>query len=86
MPRSTRREQVRASFHTNPEANLERYRSVFITSVLILWAFQLTLDPTKPLDDMGFINGIHQPCSIEFNTRISETDLRRIIENHFEVA
>ncbi|KAJ8580950.1 cytochrome P450 [Rhizopogon salebrosus TDB-379] len=61
-------------------------RSVFITSVLILWAFQLSLDPTKPLDDMGFINGIHQPCSIEFNTRISETDLRRIMDNHFEVA
>ncbi|OAX33123.1 cytochrome P450, partial [Rhizopogon vinicolor AM-OR11-026] len=30
-------------------------RSVFISSVLILWAFQLTLDPTKPLHDMGFM-------------------------------
>ncbi|OJA09981.1 hypothetical protein AZE42_09942 [Rhizopogon vesiculosus] len=55
-------------------------RSVFITSLLILWAFQLTLDPTKPLDDMGFLNGNYRPCSIEFRMRISETELRRIME------
>ncbi|KAJ8595256.1 cytochrome P450, partial [Rhizopogon salebrosus TDB-379] len=29
-------------------------RSVFITSLLLLWAFQLTLDPMQPLDDMAF--------------------------------
>ncbi|KAG2033772.1 cytochrome P450, partial [Suillus americanus] len=28
-------------------------RSVFITALLILWAFKLTLDPMKPLQDMG---------------------------------
>jgi len=26
-----------------------------------LWAFQLTLDPTKPLDDMGYMNGKLDP-------------------------
>ncbi|OJA08123.1 hypothetical protein AZE42_08433 [Rhizopogon vesiculosus] len=55
-------------------------RSVFITSLLILWAFQLTLDPTKPLDDMGFLNGNPQPFSIEAKTRVPETELRRIME------
>ncbi|KAG2035454.1 cytochrome P450, partial [Suillus americanus] len=32
-------------------------RSVFIATLLILWAYKLTLDPTKPLDDMGFMSG-----------------------------
>ncbi|KAG1872488.1 cytochrome P450 [Suillus subalutaceus] len=32
-------------------------RSVFITALLTLWAFKLTLDPTKPLEDMGFMGG-----------------------------
>ncbi|OJA13777.1 hypothetical protein AZE42_07459 [Rhizopogon vesiculosus] len=64
-------------------------RSVFINSVLILWAFQLTLDPTKPLDDMGFMTGMpldEEPCVIEFKTRISETELRRIMQCYPEVA
>ncbi|KAG1750423.1 cytochrome P450 [Suillus paluster] len=63
-------------------------RSVFINSLLILWAFRLTLDPTKPLDDMAYMNGemFKRPCAIEFETRIPETDLRRIMQNYPEVA
>ncbi|KAG0696657.1 cytochrome P450 [Suillus ampliporus] len=63
-------------------------RSVFICSVLILWAFRLALDPTKPLDDMGFMNAemSKQPCSIEFETRIPETELRSMMQNYPEVA
>ncbi|KAG1718603.1 cytochrome P450 [Suillus lakei] len=57
-------------------------RSVFITSLLILWAFQLTLDPTKPLDDMGFMRGNLQSCAIEFKTRVPETELRRMMQNN----
>ncbi|KAG2143792.1 cytochrome P450 [Suillus bovinus] len=56
--------------------------SVFINAVLVLWAFQLTLDRTKPLDDMAFMNGIspnEQPCTIDFQTRIPEAELRRIM-------
>ncbi|KAG2066651.1 cytochrome P450 [Suillus decipiens] len=53
-------------------------RSLFISTVLILWAFQLTLDPTQPLDDMGFMNSekTHRPCSIKFELRIPEAELR----------
>ncbi|KAG2063131.1 cytochrome P450 [Suillus decipiens] len=53
-------------------------RSLFISTVLILWAFRLTLDPTQPLDDMGFMSSerTHQPCSIEFELRIPEAELR----------
>ncbi|KAG1799006.1 cytochrome P450 [Suillus plorans] len=64
-------------------------RTVFISAVLILWAFQLTLDPTQPLDDMGFMNTekahrpfTYRPCTIDFKTRIPETELRRIMQNY----
>lgn len=56
--------------------------SVFINTVLVLWAFRLTLDRTKPLDDAAFMNGTlpnEQPCTIDFQTRIPEAELRRIM-------
>ncbi|KAG0694284.1 cytochrome P450 [Suillus ampliporus] len=63
-------------------------RSIFINTLLILWAFRLTLDPTKPLDDMGYMNGEIEtrPCAIEFEARIPEAELRSIMENDSEVA
>ncbi|KAG1750485.1 cytochrome P450 [Suillus paluster] len=63
-------------------------RSVFINSLLILWAFRLTLDPTKPFDDMGFITRqiSKRPSAIEFETRIPDTEIRRMMQNYPEVA
>ncbi|KAG0692632.1 cytochrome P450 [Suillus ampliporus] len=65
-------------------------RSIFISSLLILWAFRLTPDPTKPFDDMGFMNGVisnsKRPCAIEFEARFPETELRRMMQNYPEVA
>ncbi|KAG1719654.1 cytochrome P450 [Suillus lakei] len=64
-------------------------QSVFINSLLILWAFQLTLDPTKPLDDWGFMTGAmpnDRPCAIDFKTRFSEVELRRMMQNYPDVA
>ncbi|KAG2145591.1 hypothetical protein BD769DRAFT_847766 [Suillus cothurnatus] len=59
-------------------------RSVFINSLLIFWAFQLTLDPTKPLDDMGMMIGekSDNPCTIKFETRIPATELRLMMRNY----
>ncbi|KAG1736220.1 cytochrome P450 [Suillus lakei] len=57
-------------------------RSVFITALLILWAFKLTLDPTKPLDDMGFMTGLMP----NFEKRIPETELRSMMQHYPEVA
>ncbi|OJA11823.1 hypothetical protein AZE42_07786 [Rhizopogon vesiculosus] len=59
-------------------------RSVFINSLLILWAFQLTLDPTAPLNDMGFMKGdlLQAPCAIDFKTRLPETELRHMMQSH----
>ncbi|KAG1845716.1 cytochrome P450 [Suillus subalutaceus] len=61
-------------------------RSVFINLLLILWAFQLSLDPTKLQDDMGFTNVmmLNDPCTIEFQTRVPEAELRRMMQNHPE--
>ncbi|KAG1899818.1 cytochrome P450 [Suillus fuscotomentosus] len=59
-------------------------RSVFINSLLILWAFQLSLDATKPQDDMGFMNTFmpNVKCAIEFQARIPEVELRRMMQNY----
>ncbi|KAG0705942.1 cytochrome P450 [Suillus ampliporus] len=63
-------------------------KSVFINSLLILWAFRLALDPTKPLDDMGYMNGelSNRPCSIKFEMRVPETELRHMMHNYPEVV
>jgi hypothetical protein len=61
---------------------------VFINSVLILWAFQLSLDPSKPQDDTGFMNVPmpNVPCAIKFQTRVPEVELRRMMQNYPEAG
>ncbi|KAG2137960.1 cytochrome P450 [Suillus clintonianus] len=64
-------------------------RAIFITSLLNLWAFQLTVDRTKPLDDFGYLDGVmpyDRPCAIDFKTRIPEDELRLMMQNYTEVA
>lgn len=71
------------------QVHFEWHRSVFINSLLILWAFHLVLDPTRPLDDMGFMSGVFenaQPCTIEFRTRLPKTELKRMMHNDPDVA
>ncbi|KAG0703536.1 cytochrome P450, partial [Suillus ampliporus] len=58
-------------------------RAVFIHSLLVLWAFQITLDRTKPVDDMGYMIGVVpdvQPCTVQFESRIPESTLRRMMQ------
>jgi hypothetical protein len=61
---------------------------VFINSLLILWAFQLSLDPTKPQDDMGFMNATvpNAPLAIKFKPRVPEVELRRMMKNYPEAG
>ncbi|KAG1807822.1 cytochrome P450 [Suillus subaureus] len=64
-------------------------RSVFITALLIIWAYKLTLDPTKPLESMGFMAGSVPdvlPCTLEFEKRIPETELRNMMQHYPEVV
>ncbi|KAG2137440.1 cytochrome P450 [Suillus bovinus] len=60
-------------------------RSVWINSALLFWAFQLTLDPTKPLNDMGFMVTPHIPCHIVFTPRILDAEIRGIMDIYPEV-
>ncbi|KAG2117410.1 cytochrome P450 [Suillus cothurnatus] len=64
-------------------------RSVFIITLLMLWAYKLTLDPTKPLEDMALMAGSMPnvlPCTFEFEKRIPETELRSMIQHYPETA
>ncbi|KAG1875735.1 cytochrome P450 [Suillus subluteus] len=63
-------------------------RSVFIATLLNLWAYKLTLDPTKSLDDMGFMAGSisEVPCTFKFEKRIPETELRSMLQHYPEVV
>jgi hypothetical protein len=55
-----------------------------MNSLLILWAFQLTPDPTRSLDDMYFINGMLNDWAyrIDFKARIPEVELRSMMEGY----
>ncbi|KAG1740832.1 cytochrome P450 [Suillus paluster] len=62
-------------------------RSIFINSVLMFWAFQVTLDATKPLNDMEYLSGVMplvQPCALEFKKMIPESEIRRMLKNYPE--
>ncbi|KAG1742506.1 cytochrome P450 [Suillus lakei] len=64
-------------------------RSIFINSVLIFWAFHVTLDDTKPLNDMGYLDGVMPPvppCTLDFKARIPEQEIRRMLQNYPEGA
>ncbi|KAG1856694.1 cytochrome P450 [Suillus subalutaceus] len=63
-------------------------QSVFISTLLALWAYKLTLDPTKPLEDMGFMAGSTSevPCAFKFEKRIPETELRSMLQHYPEVV
>ena len=81
MPSPACRKQVSVPFLANFQAHLEYYRSVFITSLLVLWAFQLTLDPTKPFNDLVIMTANIRSCPIKFKLRIPEAELRRMMED-----
>ncbi|EIW74033.1 cytochrome P450 [Coniophora puteana RWD-64-598 SS2] len=59
-------------------------RSVFINGAMVMWSFRLsTLTP--PADDMVFMSGVtpvKRVCDIKFEPRVSEKDLRAMIENY----
>ncbi|KAG2143070.1 cytochrome P450 [Suillus clintonianus] len=62
-------------------------RSMFINSALIFWAFNVALDDTKPLNDLGYVNAVMplvEPCSLEFKKRIPEPEIRRMLQNYPE--
>ncbi|KAG1748411.1 cytochrome P450 [Suillus paluster] len=61
-------------------------RSVFINLLLILWAFELTLNPKKPLDDMGFMRGESHPGIIDFKAKFPDAEIKRMLRASSDVA
>ncbi|KAG1742501.1 hypothetical protein EDB19DRAFT_2038462 [Suillus lakei] len=60
-------------------------RSIFVNSALVFWAFHVALDDTRPLNDMGYMDGLMllvQPCTLEFKTRIPEQEIRCMLQNY----
>ncbi|KAG2757931.1 hypothetical protein P692DRAFT_20686659, partial [Suillus brevipes Sb2] len=58
---------------------------VFISSLMIIWAFQLTPDHMKLLNDMGFMDAamLNDPlCANEFETKIPEFEHKRMIQHY----
>ncbi|KAF9245020.1 cytochrome P450 [Melanogaster broomeanus] len=60
-------------------------RSLFINILLVLWSFRLSLDTSKPVDDMAFMTNVMPtflPCSINFEPRIAKEDLKAMMEQY----
>ncbi|EGN92984.1 hypothetical protein SERLA73DRAFT_190371 [Serpula lacrymans var. lacrymans S7.3] len=59
------------------------HRSLFITAALLLWAFKLSEDPSAPIDDKAFSDGVVaflQPFTVKFEPRFEEGSLRTMME------
>ncbi|KIM51186.1 hypothetical protein SCLCIDRAFT_1169199 [Scleroderma citrinum Foug A] len=61
-------------------------RSVFINAALLLWSFRITQDPSAPVDDKGFVDGViahPKPFAVRFEPRIGdEKHLRQVMEKY----
>jgi len=63
-------------------------RSIFINAALLLWSFRITQDPTNPIDDSGFVDGViahPKPFAACFEPRFgTEAELRNVMERYGE--
>ncbi|KAF9222630.1 cytochrome P450 [Gyrodon lividus] len=64
-------------------------RSVFINTLLVLWSFRLSLDTSKPVNDMAFMTSVMpdvQPCSLNFEPRIAKEELKAMMQRYPNAA
>ncbi|KAH7922342.1 cytochrome P450 [Leucogyrophana mollusca] len=63
-------------------------RSIFINAALLLWSFKITEDPSAPIDESGFVDGViahPKPFAAKFEPRFGdEAQLRRAMEKYAE--
>ncbi|KAH7912679.1 cytochrome P450 [Hygrophoropsis aurantiaca] len=63
-------------------------RSIFINAALLLWSFKITEDPSAPIDESGFVDGViahPKPFAAKFQPRFGdEAQLRRAMEKYGE--
>ncbi|EMD34413.1 hypothetical protein CERSUDRAFT_86534 [Gelatoporia subvermispora B] len=60
-------------------------RSVFINTALVLWAFELSQDPTKPIDTYAFRDrpiAHPEPFHVTYTPRIEKLQLKKILDSH----
>jgi hypothetical protein len=61
-------------------------RSIFINAVLLLWAFKISEDPEKPVDQAGFVDGViahPKPFTVRFEPRFGdEASLRSVMAKY----
>ncbi|KAH7920047.1 cytochrome P450 [Leucogyrophana mollusca] len=61
-------------------------RSIFINAALLLWSFKITEDPSAPIDESGFVDGViahPKPFAAKFEPRFGdEAQLRRTMEKY----
>ena len=57
-------------------------RSLYIATATVLWAFRITEDAERPIDDTAFVLGIisHQkPFSLVFEPRVDVAQLHEVM-------
>jgi len=57
-------------------------RSLYINTAFVLWAFRLSVDQSKPVDDMAFINGVsgdNVPVGLCFEPRVPAETLKAMM-------
>ncbi|KAG6327474.1 hypothetical protein ID866_11615 [Astraeus odoratus] len=61
-------------------------RSIFINAALLMWSFRITQDPTAPIDDKGFVDGViahPKPFAACFTPRFGdEKHLRKVMQGY----
>jgi hypothetical protein len=59
------------------------HSSLFITTVLTFWSFHLSVDESRPADDMAFLNGVMRdsaPIGLHFKPRMAKEKLKMMME------
>ncbi|EGN97518.1 hypothetical protein SERLA73DRAFT_169832 [Serpula lacrymans var. lacrymans S7.3] len=63
-------------------------RSIFINAALLLWSFHISEDPSSPIDDKGFVDGViahPKPFDVVFTPRLGDAkQIRAAMEKYAE--
>jgi len=55
--------------------------SIYINTAFILWAFDISVDESKPIDDLGFLDEKSYPIGLHFKPRVPAETLKEIIDS-----
>jgi len=57
-------------------------KSLFINTIFALWSFHVSVDESKPADDMAFLSGMQDvaPIGLHFSPRMAKEKLLMMME------